>query len=151
MSTTQPATLLADTMEARNLRACAADTYIGIPTSPNVTVIDYRRKAGERNALGQNDHRRGRAGSYRTVQCRNGMGTRSYRQDHRPMTARKPIHVVVVQRAYAEFPDMVIRPRIRETDQDAILRHYPTATFDLSGFDTADGGSFIYATMHTTD
>lgn len=67
------------------------------------------------------------------------------------MTTRKPVYVVVVRRAYDEFPDKVIRPRVKETAENAILRHYPTAEFDLGGFDDADGGSFIYADMYTTD
>lgn len=46
---------------------------------------------------------------------------------------------------------MVLRPRIRETAEDAILRHYPSAQFSRGGFDTDDGGSFLYADMYTTD
>lgn len=68
------------------------------------------------------------------------------------MTARKPIPVVVVRRAFADSPDHVLRPRIRETAEDAILRHYPSAQFDgRSGFDTDDGGSWLYDAMKTTD
>lgn len=68
------------------------------------------------------------------------------------MTDRKSIAVVVVRRAFSDCPDMVLRPRLRETAEDAIRRHYPSAKFDgLSGFDTDDGGSFLYDDMLTTD
>jgi len=66
--------------------------------------------------------------------------------------AERSISVVVVRRAYSDSPESVIIRRSDESAEDAVVRHYPSASFDFdSGFDTSDGGSFLYDAMSAED
>ena len=65
--------------------------------------------------------------------------------------ARHLPRVVVVRRAYNDCPEGVYAIASGEDVYDTIRRHYPSATFEgFGGFDTEDGGSFLFDDMHIT-
>lgn len=67
------------------------------------------------------------------------------RRNNVPTPAR--IQVVVTREAYCDTPDQVLI--VRDDDvQGTIRAHYGDVAFDTcGGFDTKDGGSFVYDAM----
>lgn len=53
--------------------------------------------------------------------------------------------IIVIREAFHESPDKVLGIEYSEDTRTVIARHYPGAVFDnIGGFDTPDGGSYLY-------